>query len=110
VRKDCLRSLLLTNGFIKRTLQLEGVNSLKAAVERSVTIKVIQKNSFSRGNEGCFREKINFVRENINKGKRKEQKKEKRLEKEIFVTYVGMEVGNVGNAGQMGTSDPSVRL
>jgi len=47
----------LTDGLIKRTLQLEGVNSLKAAIERSVAIKVIQQNSFSRGNESCSREK-----------------------------------------------------
>jgi len=38
----------LTDGFIKRTLQLGGVNSLKAAVERSVAIKVINKNSFAQ--------------------------------------------------------------
>jgi len=31
----------LMDGFIKRILQLEGVNSLKAAVERSVAMKVI---------------------------------------------------------------------
>jgi len=68
----------LTDGFIKRTLQLEGVYSLKAAVERSVAIKVIKKNSFSRKNEGCFKEKNNFVRENINKKGRERNKRRKR--------------------------------
>jgi len=69
----------LLDGFIKRTLQLEGVNSLKAAVERSVAIKVIQKNSFSRKNEDCFREKNNFIWENINKrGEKGTREKETR--------------------------------
>jgi len=50
----------LTDGFIKRTLQLEGVNSLRTALERAMAIKAIQGNSFVKGN--------NFQRE---KGKNK---------------------------------------
>jgi len=84
---------------------------LKAAVERSIAIKIIQKNSFSRGNEKGFREKNSFLFEKtLIKRKKKKRKKEKGLKKEIFVTYVGMEVGNVGSAGQLDTSDPSVHL
>ena len=42
----------LTDGFVKRTLQLEGVNSLQLAVQRSIAITVIQESSFSeRGEE-----------------------------------------------------------
>jgi len=68
----------LTDGFIKRTVHLEWVNSLKTAVERSVAIKVIQKNSFFCGDEGYFREKNSFARENINKGERERNKRKKR--------------------------------
>jgi len=41
----------LTDGFIKRTLELEGVNSLKTALERAMAIKAIQGNSFVKGND-----------------------------------------------------------
>lgn len=37
----------MTNGFLKRTLQLENVNSLKSAIERAMTIRTIQENSFN---------------------------------------------------------------
>jgi len=46
----------------------------------------------------------------LTRGERKEQEKEKRLEKEIFVTCMGMKVRNVGNAGQLDTSDLNVHL
>jgi len=38
----------LTDGFIKRTLQLEGISSLKSAVERAMAVKIIQENSFAK--------------------------------------------------------------
>jgi len=41
----------LKDGFIKRTLQLEGVNSLRTALERAMAIKAIQENSFIKGND-----------------------------------------------------------
>jgi len=41
----------LTDGFIKHTLQLEGVNSLRTALERAMAIKAIQGNSFVKGND-----------------------------------------------------------
>jgi len=41
----------LTAGFIKRTLQLEGVNSSRTALERAMAIKAIQGNGFVKGNE-----------------------------------------------------------
>lgn len=33
----------ITNGFLKRTLQLENINSLKSAIERAWTIQAIQE-------------------------------------------------------------------
>lgn len=38
----------LTDGFIKRTLQVEGITSLRLAIERAKTLKFINQNSFSR--------------------------------------------------------------
>jgi len=41
----------LSDGFIKHTLQLEGIVSLKTALERVMAIKVIQENSFIKRND-----------------------------------------------------------
>jgi len=57
-----------------------------------------------------LRKKIILLRKTLTRGKKKRKKKEKRLKKEIFVTYMGMEIRNVGNAEQLGISDRSVRL
>jgi len=38
----------LSDGFIRRTLQLEGVTSLNSAIERAKTIKIIQEESIDR--------------------------------------------------------------
>jgi len=45
--------------------------------------------------------KIILFGKTLTKEERKEKEKEKRLGKEIFVTYVGMEVKNVGNVRQL---------
>jgi len=50
---------VLSNGFIKRTLQLEGVVSLRLTVERAMAIKAIQGNSFIKRNK----EKNDFCKE-----------------------------------------------
>jgi len=75
----------LPSGFVKRTLQLEDVTSLKAAVQRAMAVKVIQEsNAF--GIEEGQREKFRFRAEkgieknNLEKskdGKRKEEQREK---------------------------------
>jgi hypothetical protein len=46
----------LSDRFIKRTLQLEEVNSLRMTIEKASAIRVIQNNSFPK--------KTNFYREN----------------------------------------------
>lgn len=42
----------LTDGFVKRTLQLEGVTALRAAIERAKAIRIIHENSFSGRRDG----------------------------------------------------------
>lgn len=73
----------LSDGFIKRTLQLEGINSLKTAIERSKAIKVIHENSFEkkRENNKFVNKKIgeDFINKNKNKdNNRVENKFQKR--------------------------------
>ncbi|RLU24588.1 hypothetical protein DMN91_002677 [Ooceraea biroi] len=46
----------LTDGYVKRTLQLEGIVTLTVAIERAKVIKIINENSFSgkrNGNSGA---------------------------------------------------------
>lgn len=38
----------INDGFIKRTLQLEGITILKLAIERVIAIKIINDNSFQK--------------------------------------------------------------
>ena len=38
----------ISDGFLKRTLQLEGIISLRSAIERAMAVKVIQENSFQK--------------------------------------------------------------
>ncbi|KMQ87965.1 hypothetical protein RF55_12625 [Lasius niger] len=71
----------LSNGFIKQTLQLENVSSLKPAIERAMAIKVIQENSFTKNENMKFnREKRNFVR-NSEKSNDKKEVEKKNIEK-----------------------------
>lgn len=52
---------------------MEGIHSLKSAVERSVAVKTIQENSFERGERNNFKRKFNFSKgtEKIKKVKKK---------------------------------------
>jgi len=43
---------------VRRTLQLESLTSLRAAIERAMAVKVIQENSFSRKQENKERDKF----------------------------------------------------
>lgn len=71
----------LADGFVKRTLQLEGITSLRIAVERAKTVKMFQGNSFSEGNKnGRFFSKNRGMdvkaKDNAEKQKEKEGVKE----------------------------------
>ncbi|KYN06766.1 hypothetical protein ALC62_02284 [Cyphomyrmex costatus] len=44
----------LSNGFLKRTLQLEGITSLRVAIERAKAIQLIQENSFDKKEGNSF--------------------------------------------------------
>lgn len=81
----------LSDGFIKRTLQLEGLTSLRAAIERAMAIKTIQENSFSRKQENYkkmpkFGEKESELKENFEKSKKRDNFKPKfgRVQKECW--------------------------
>jgi len=73
--------LALPNGFVKRTLQLENITSLKTAVQRAMTVKVIQENN-AFGIKGGQRQKFKFYTEkgfeknNLERSKDGERKKE----------------------------------
>jgi len=57
-------------------LPLKRINSLKLAVEKSIVIKVIQKNSFMQEAERNYKEKFIFREGNF--GKIRKEKGEKR--------------------------------
>lgn len=67
----------LTDSFLKRTLHLEGIISLKTAIEKSIAIRIIQENSFPKGEWNNFREKVTFSREKSFRTKRGQWKREK---------------------------------
>lgn len=63
----------LTNSFIKKTLQLEGITSLKTAVERVKAIRSIQENSFEKRRDENFSKRSPAGGEGpAQKGERKE--------------------------------------
>ncbi|KYN27946.1 hypothetical protein ALC57_02645 [Trachymyrmex cornetzi] len=83
----------LSDGFIKRTLQLEGVASLRVAVERARAVKLIQESSFERKREQNFdiykKKENNFTfdekketrRKHFNSQSGKEEKTENKFNK-----------------------------
>jgi hypothetical protein len=107
----------LSDGFLKRTLQLEGINSLQLAVQRGIAIKVIQKNSFTQkvGNNyrNNYREKFNFVRkendkqEDKSKNETKEQKKKFQNFRSKFKNFV--ECWQCGAKGHYRSDCPSLK-
>lgn len=50
----------LSDGFLRRTLQLEGITSLNFAVERAKTVEIIQGEYFERKRENVNRKSTNF--------------------------------------------------
>ncbi|RLU21233.1 hypothetical protein DMN91_005606 [Ooceraea biroi] len=74
----------LTDGYTKRTLQLEGITSLRTAIERAKTMKTINENSFVKKKEGSGeRRRGNGDAGKESKFKRKEGN-EKKSEKECW--------------------------
>lgn len=56
----------LYDGYVKRTLQLEGVTSLRLAIERAKAIKIIQENSFEKKKENNFNLNEKWNKRNYN--------------------------------------------
>ncbi|XP_024885692.1 uncharacterized protein LOC112463501 [Temnothorax curvispinosus] len=84
----------LSNGFIRRTFQLEGVTSLKFAIERAKVVKIIQGDSFEK------RKKLynNIFERKNGKDARKENNEEK--EGEMKIVGKGNRRGGQFGAGQ----------
>lgn len=69
----------LTDGFLKRTLQLKNINSLKSAIEKAMAIRVIQENNFLERKNRFYqnnrspnnsKQRINFKRNKIKNNKK----------------------------------------
>jgi hypothetical protein len=83
----------LSNGFIKQTLQLEGVNSLQIAVQRSIAIHEIQKKIVSlKKKENNFKNRFHFQK---NKG-HVEIEEDKKEQKRNFKNFHFKENRNLG--------------
>lgn len=74
----------LTDSFLKRTLHLEGIISLKTAIEKSIAIRTIQEDSFPKGEWNNFREKVTFSREKSFRGTNETGTVEKREGRKKF--------------------------
>ena len=84
----------LSDGFVKRTLQLEGINSLRLAVQRAIAIKVIQKNGFIQKFNNNYRGKFNFEKARNDKEKN-ESKDETKVQKKKFQNFHSKYENNV---------------
>lgn len=49
---------VLSDGFIRQTLQLENVKSLRPAIERAITVQIIQRTNFPRKNDSLREHKF----------------------------------------------------
>ena len=66
----------LSDGFLRQTLQLEGITSLKLAVERAKAVKIIREENFERKRDGYGKfSGRNFEQKNFEKGERKDARK-----------------------------------
>jgi len=66
----------LADNFVKKTLRLEGINSLKTAMVRARAIKEIQEECYDRGRENLNFAKRNFVEKKNQESKKMEGEKE----------------------------------
>jgi len=70
----------LSNKFVRRTLQLEGVTSLKIAIQRAMTVKVILDNNSEREKDYKDYNRRNFEGKNNNfRGRKYDSEKEKNV-------------------------------
>jgi hypothetical protein len=96
----------ISDSFIKRTLQLEGIISLRAAMERAMAIKVIKENSFSRFPEKSkFLQKSSVEKDSFNKFSKTRNFKEK----EKF-SRKNIECWQCGSKGHFRSECPSLSL
>lgn len=65
----------LTDGFVKRSLQVEGVSSLGLAIERAKTLKFINQNRFIEKKEGNSRN-FRFERKETSPERKPQEMKE----------------------------------
>lgn len=99
------------DGFVRRTLQLEGITSLKLAVERAKAVKIIQGENFERRKdfEKRFEKgKDKGAQNNEKDGKDGKKKKEMRI---ITDGEIGKRLTqrSVGIAEKRDISDPIVQ-
>jgi len=73
----------LSDGFIKRTFQMEGITSLRMIIERGKAIKLIQENNFQHKRENNFEKKKENNYNFNKKGKRIELKVSRKERREI---------------------------
>lgn len=98
----------LSDGFVKRTLQLEGIVSLKLAVERAMAVKSIQESCFSKNKNEHENSKFKFNKFNgesqqfkRNSEKQREGENIKKIMKSAF--FLIIKIIKVKNAGNVGT-------
>ncbi|KYN29444.1 hypothetical protein ALC57_01111 [Trachymyrmex cornetzi] len=81
----------LSDGFMRRALQLEGATSLRIAIERAKAIRLIQENNFQykKGNNFSFenRKKQNFYKSDETEKIQNDKVKEGAFNKEKFTKF-----------------------
>ncbi|KYN12401.1 hypothetical protein ALC57_15430 [Trachymyrmex cornetzi] len=110
----------LSDGFVKRTLQIEEVTSLRMAIERAKLVKLIQESSFQckKGGNYNYEKKKgkNFYFEKQRKNQNEDEDKERKFNKNRFKKFekerdfkeIKKIIKNVGNAIKRGISDQNV--
>ncbi|KYN29413.1 hypothetical protein ALC57_01146, partial [Trachymyrmex cornetzi] len=91
----------LSDGFVKRALQLEGSTSLRIAIERAKAIKLIQENSFQHKKENNFnfgkRKEKNFGNSDKGEVNQNNKEKERKFNKNEFTKFEKGRIFKRGN-------------